>query len=368
MSKKVVRKPRSIIPTNRTYDLDTVLGRGRLGEGGASDELDQILKDHAHREAQKIKKMEVEKIGLEMQVEMDKMRSQLKPASGSPAITQEEVAFLQGLPEDQRATAIQAMAAFKGSLSGGKDSTGNMAPLLVMSMLQGKPQTSMVELVTALKGLNEIINTGKPAGATTDATLSIARLLLELRDKDHATVTGLYQELLKERNIDPVQYTESIINVAKGMGMAPSTGTNFEATKYAKDIELKIEEMKWDRQMKFEEMKASKDFQTAIIDKLGPAVDHLTQAGASRLSGARPGITSLTCPNCGNTPIFVSPEKPIANCDRCGSPVTTAEFAAKIQEQRAREAVANKPVTAEGVPKGPVPPKSVEYEGGDVTV
>jgi hypothetical protein len=172
MSKKP-RRPKTVVPTMKTYDLDSLLG-SRGGGFSGGDELDDALKQARRLQADKLKSTIVEKTQLELDKEVQDLKRGLSQGGGGVAsITNEDVQFLSQLPDEQRATAIQAMAAFK-SQSGGGNQTGSLGPLLIMGLLQKQPQTGVNELVVALKGLNDIIQTGKPPAGINDMTNMIA--------------------------------------------------------------------------------------------------------------------------------------------------------------------------------------------------
>ena len=82
MSKTTKKKPRSSVPTQRTYDLDKILGSrgGRFGGGG--NELDQVLRDARIMQADKIKTLQVEKIGLEIQKDVERLRNEVSTGMG----------------------------------------------------------------------------------------------------------------------------------------------------------------------------------------------------------------------------------------------------------------------------------------------
>lgn len=339
MSKKV-RRPKATIPSMKTYDLDTLLGQ-RGGTFGMGDtELDETLRMARRLQADKLKNALVEKTTLEVEKEVKQLRKEVSPSGGEAAgLTAEDVQFLSQLPEDQRGVAIQAMAAFKST---GGQSTGSLGPLLMVSLLQKKPETSVVELVSALKGLNEIVQTGKPTANNMDSVLSIARLLSEFKDKDQSQVTELYKELLKDRNVDPVQYTESIINVAKGLGMTPQgAGPNPEIERMKMDHEKYLQKSSQDFTMIIKKMDRDDDRMASLITLLTPVATKFADlapaalaglaAGAAAKQPAQPsGSLSVKCPGCGYEPIFVSEDKPVAECPKCKLSVTHERFKDRV--------------------------------------
>ena len=140
------------------YDLDKILGKaGSRGTGGTND-IDQFLRDESKRQIQEIKGIQVEEIKLKAEKRVKDLRKEVHSGMGGiTGVSAQEIAeisqVISNLPEDQRGIAIQALSVFRQQ-SG--TSGGTMAPMLMLSMLNQKPQTSLVELVTALKGLNDI--------------------------------------------------------------------------------------------------------------------------------------------------------------------------------------------------------------------
>lgn len=347
MSTKKKASPRATVPTMKTYDLDTLLGTHDGGGFGGGDELDDALRQARKLQADKLKTTILKKTQLELEKEVKDLERDVGTGSGGGSITQEDIQFLSQLPEDQRATAIQAMAAFKGQ-SGGSNSTGSLAPMLIMSMLQKQPQTGVTELVTALKGLNDIVQTGKPPTNNVDSVVSVARLLLEFKDKDQVQVTELYKQLLQDRNVDPLQQTESVINLAKALGMAPSGGMSPEIERMKIENERVLQ--KSDQEFRLLIAKMEKDDKRMegfinmitevakpFAERAGAAFPALLGAGAATVSQVKPvpqvsGPLSVRCA-CGYEPIWVSEETPVAVCPNCGARVTHEKFKDRVQSQ-----------------------------------
>lgn len=357
MSKKRSRKPKASMPTG-VYDLDKILGaRGRIGGGG--DELDDVLKQYRKMQADKIKSLAVEKIGLEMQKDVDKLKKGMAPSSEGVGLSMEDAAQLAQLPEEQRVKAIQAIAIYKSMTKGGE--MGGLAPLLMLGTLQQRPETKVTDLVAALKGLNDITQ-GQQKGMSDIATmLQISNLIGSAKDTAYQSQLQLYQEQMKDlKPHDPVEYTKGLMEVARGMGFAPSTGQpNVELEKIKMSHATLMQKSDQDFQMLIKKMDRDDNRLHEILSALVPAINNLSQAASSRMTGARSGVTSLKCPQCGFSPIFVSPESPLTVCPKCGTPVTTAEYAQRMQqEQQAQEPV----VSPQGPPKPEtgVPP---EYFG-----
>ena len=351
MSKKP-RRPKTVVPTMKTYDLDSLLG-SRGGGFGGGDELDSTMKQVQKMQTDKLKSTMIKKTQIEMEREIQDMQKILNQGGGgAPAtITAEEVQFLSQLPEEQRTTAIQAMAAFKAQ-SGGGNQTGSLGPLLIMSMLQKQPQTGVTELVAALKGMNDIIQTGKPQTKDIDSVVSIARLLLDFKDKDQTALTEVYKELAKERNVDPLQQTESVVNLAKALGMSPAGGINPEVVR----IETQSKEMMQQRQHDHELLLKKMDRDDArietLVNMIAPPLQVLANVFAPGLAAAVGGAAgagvgasqarrvveqsggpkSVKCP-CGYEPIWVSEETPVAICPNCGQQVTHPDFKDKTGAQ-----------------------------------
>ena len=334
MSKKA-RRPKTVIPTMRSYDLDTILGgRGGSGGFGGGDELDDAMRQARKFQADKMKSTIIKKTQLEFDKEVQDMEKSMNTGGGgggSGMLTPEEMNYIMRFPEEQRGVAIQSMAAFRGGTK--SDSTGSLAPLLVMSMLKDKPQAGVTELVVALKGLNDIIQTGKPPTNNIDSVVSIARLLLEFKDKDQTTVTDLYKEILKERNVDPIQQTESVVNLAKALGMSPAGGMNPEIERMKIDNEKYLQ--KSDQEFRLLLMKMEKDDKRneGLINMLTEVLKPFAAKAGDLLPGVMGGMAGgavvkasqtqqggplpVKCPKCGYEPIWVSEESPVALCPNC---------------------------------------------------
>lgn len=255
------------------------------------------------------------------------------------------LSYITALPEDQRGTAIQALASFKAQSGGG--STGSLGPLLVMSMLQQKPQASVGEMVVALKGLNDIMQTGKAPGNSIDSVIGIARLLLEFKDKDQMAVTEVYKRMLDERNVDPLQQTETVINLAKALGYSPQGAVHPDIERMKIDHETSMQKSDQEFQLLLKKMdKDDKRTETIInmlesvlrpfADRAGGAVAGMI-GGAAGASLAQPhtpiqvgGPLAVKCPNCGFEPIWVSEDTPVGICQKCGQQVTHPQFKDRV--------------------------------------
>lgn len=359
MSKKR-KKPKASMPTG-IYDLDKILGQ-RAGFGKGGDELDQVLRDHRKRQADKIKSLQIEKIGLEIQRDVDKLKRGLEPSSAEGvSLSVEDAAKLAGLPEEQQLKALQVMAAYKTMSKGGE--AGGLSPLLLVGLMQQKPQASIAELVTAMKGLHDMTKTDQQGMGNIATMLQISNLIASAKDTAYQTQLQLLQKQLEDvKPHDPVAYTKSLMEIATGMGFSPSTGQpNVELEKIKMDHASLLQKSGQDFQLLLRKMDRDDSRVLKVLETLTPAITNISQAASSRMTGARSGVTSLKCPSpeCGFSPIFVSRENPLAICPKCGTPVTTAEYAQRMQQEQA----AQQPVQSPQGPPQPQPGVPPEYRG-----
>jgi len=368
MSKKQ-RRPKTVIPTQRNYDLDTLLGpRGGGGYGGG-DELDDALRQARKLQADKLKSTIVEKTQLELEKEVQDIKRGLGGggSGGSQALTHEEIQYLTQLPEDQRATAIQAMSAFKAQ-SGGSNATGSLGPLLVMSMLQKQPQAGVGELVVALKGLNDIVQTGKPPQSNLDGVVNVARLLMEFKDKDQGNIVDVYKRLLNEHNVDPLQQADMVLSLANKLGMQPSGGVNAEVERFKVQSQESMQQRQHEHELLLKKMERDdarmETIMNTLVDVFKPLAARagdflpalggaLTGAAAVRGAQSQPqgGPLSVKCP-CGYEPLWVSEETPVATCPNCGKQVTHPIFKERTGAQQPGES-APPPPPGSGMPSPP---------------
>jgi len=362
------KRPTPIMPT-KMYDISKTLGAVDGGYGG--DELDDAMKQMRKIQADKLKSTMVEKVQLEMEKEVKQLRRDVEPTGGGSMITPEEMSYLMQYPEEQRGVAIQAMAAFRGQ-SRGSDSTGSLAPMLVMSMLKNQPQVGVTEMVVALKGLNDIIQTGKAPTSNMDSVVSVARLLLEFKDKDQSSITDLYKKILEERNVDPIAQTESVVNLAKALGMSPQGGLSPEIERIKIQSTETLQQRQHDHELLLKKMEREDQRMETIINAItGPlqtlagvfapgiasAVGGAAGAASAQLKAApQPGgPLSVRC-TCGYEPIWVSEETPIAVCPNCGARVTHERFKDRVGAQPAPGGSPPPAAPSSGLPPPPPPP------------
>ena len=336
MSKKA-RRPKTVIPTMRSYDLDTILGgRGGSGGFGGGDELDDAMRQARKFQADRMKSTIIKKTQLELDKEVQDMEKGMNTGgSSSGTLSGEELSYLTQLPEEQKATAIQAMAAFKGQ-SGGNNAAGSLAPLLVMSMLNKQPQTGVGELVVALRGLNDIVQTGKPPANTNDLTnmIAIANLIASSKDTAYQTQIQMLNKQMEDmKPHDPLEYQRNLIEVAKASGFTPAGGMNPEIERMKVENEKYLQ--KSDQEFRLLLMKMEKDDKRneSLINMLTEVLKPFAAKAGDLLPGVMGGMAGgavvkasqpqqggplpVKCPKCGYEPIWVSEESPIALCPNC---------------------------------------------------
>ena len=337
MSAKKVRRPKTVIPTQRSYDLDTILGqRGGGGFSGGGDELDDAMRQARKFQADRMKSTIIKKTQLELDKEVQDMEKGMNTGgSSSGTLSGEELSYLTQLPEEQKATAIQAMAAFKGQ-SGGNNAAGSLAPLLVMSMLNKQPQTGVGELVVALRGLNDIVQTGKPPANTNDLTnmIAIANLIASSKDTAYQTQIQMLNKQMEDmKPHDPLEYQRNLIEVAKASGFTPAGGMNPEIERMKVENEKYLQ--KSDQEFRLLLMKMEKDDKRneSLINMLTEVLKPFAAKAGDLLPGVMGGMAGgavvkasqpqqggplpVKCPKCGYEPIWVSEESPIALCPNC---------------------------------------------------
>lgn len=348
---KTTKKPRSSVPTRRDYDLDAIIGPRRGGFGSGGDELDQVLRDARKMQADKIKSLQVEKIGLEIQKDVDRLRKEVGTEIGSiKGVTAEELAnvtqVISQLPQEQRPIAIQALSAFRQQ-SG--TAMGTMAPMLMLSMLQQKPATDIKQLVGALKGLNDIQQGSKPNWGSMDSVFTVAKMLGEAKDAAYQTQIQMMRKEIEEiKPYDPLAYTKGLMDVATGLGFKPGTGeVNVDLEKIKMDHTNMLQKSSQEFQLLLRKMDRDDKRMESLITVLQRPLEALAVAGSSRMTGARAGgVQQVSCPQpeCGYSPIWISDDAP-AICPQCKVQVVTQAYEQKIlAQQQAQAAPQEQPV------------------------
>jgi len=343
--KTTSKKPKSSVPTGKRYDLDLILGPRTMGRyGGVGDELDQVLRDARKMQADKIKSMQVEKIGLEIQKDLGRLRKEVDAGIGgvtgvSPQELADVTQVISQLPEEQRPIAIQALSAFRQQ-SG--TPMGTMAPMLMLSMLQQKPQTDITQLVGALKGLNDIQQGSKPNWGGMDSVFTVAKMLGDAKDTAYQTQMQMMRKELEDvKPYDPVAYTKSLMDVATGLGFKPGTGeVNVELEKIKMEHTNMLQKSSQEFQLLLKKMDRDDNRMESLITVLQRPLEALAVAGSSRMTGARAGgVQQVSCPQpeCGYSPIWISDDAP-ALCPQCGVQVVTEAYQQKLLAKQQAEA------------------------------
>ncbi len=354
---KTPKKQKASTPTRRSYDLDKILGT-RQGAFGSRDELDDILRQTRKMQAEKIKSLQVEKIGLEIQKDVDRLRkstSTSTPGQVSPQELAQITQVISSLPEDQRPIAIQALSAFRQTSDSGM---GSLGPLLMVSMLQQRPQTSMTELVGALKSLDDIKGGKEPKWGNMDGILQISKMVGESKDIAYQTQIQLLRQQMEDiRPHDPIEYQRTLLEIAKGFGMTPGSGeVNVELEKIKMSHENMLQKTSQEFQLLIRKMDRDDKRMEALITTLTPAVTAFAQAGSTRIAGSQQNSIPLMCPNCSFSPIFVARNNPVGQCPQCQTTVTTQEHA---QSMGIQQPDAGSPPPAGPRPPGPPGPPGV---------
>ena len=347
---KTPKKPKASTPTRRSYDLDEILGT-RRGAYGSRDELDRVIADSRKMKADRIKTLQVEQIGLEIQKDVDRLRRDTT-GSSSTQISPQELAqitqVISQLPEDQRPIAIQALSAFRQTSDSGM---GSLGPLLVVSMMQKRPQTTMTELVGALKSLDDIKGGREPKWGSMEPIMAISKMVGDAKDIAYQTQIQLMKQQIEDiKPHDPMEYQKSIIDVATAFGMSPNVGQpNVELENIKMNHQTMLQKTNQEFQLLLRKMDRDDARMDSLIQILRPAVTAFSQAGATRIAGQQQNSIPLMCPNCSFSPIFVARNNPVGECPQCQTVVTTQEHAKRLGQQQP-EAGGPPP------PTGPQPP------------
>lgn len=341
-AKKKVTGPKASMPTG-IFDLDKILGKSGSRGGGAPDDLDQILKDERRRQVDEIKGIQVEEIKLKMEKRVKDLRKEVDSGMGGiTGISGQELAevtqVISQLPEGQRGIAIQALSAFR---QGSGTQMGTMAPMLMLSMLNQKPQTDLVSLVTALKGLNDIQG-GNNRTDNVTTMMTMFKLISDSTNLQHSSQMELLRKEMEDRNpYDPLAQTKSIMEIASGLGMKPGTGeVNVELEKVKMSHETLYQKADQDFQLLLKKMDRDDTRMTALITMLQKPLEALSVAGASKMTGATTGgAKQVTCPSpeCGYSPIWITDDAP-AICPKCKQQVMTETYQQKLQAQQQQQA------------------------------
>lgn len=339
--KKAEPASKASMPTG-IYDLDKVLGQpGR--RGGGTDDLDQFLRDEQRRQIQEIKGIQVEEIKLKMEKRVKDLRKEVDSGMGGiTGISGQELAevtqVISQLPEGQRGIAIQALSAFR---QGSGTQMGTMAPMLMLSMLNQKPQTDLVSLVTALKGLNDLQG-GNQGSDNVTMMMTMFKLMSDSTNLQHSAQMELMRREMEERNpYDPLAQTKSIMEIASGMGMKPGTGeVNVELEKVKMSHQTLYQKADQEFQLMLKKMDRDDERMIAFMKMFQKPLEALSVAGASKMTGATTGgAKQVTCPSpeCGYSPIWITDDAP-AVCPKCTQQVMTETYQQKLQAQQQQQA------------------------------
>jgi hypothetical protein len=343
-AKKKATKPTASMPTG-IYDLDKILGRKGTGRGGAPDDLDQILRDERRRQVDEIKGLQVDEIKLKMQKRVGDLKKQVTSGMGGiTGVSGQELAevthFISQLPEAQRPIAIQALAAFRQE-SGSQ--MGAMAPMLMMTMLQKQPQMDLPQLVTALKGLNDIQGGNNKTDNVT-MMMGMFKLMSDSTNLQHSAQMQLLRKEMEERNpYNPLEQTKSIMEMATSMGFKPGTGeVNVELEKVKMSHQTLYQKAEQEFQLMLKKMDRDDTRMLTFMKMFQKPLEALSVAGASKMTGATTGgAKQVTCPSpeCGYSPIWITDDAP-AICPKCKQQVMTEAYQQKQLAQQQQEAQA----------------------------
>lgn len=99
MSRTVKRRPKTVMPTRQSYDLDTLLG-GRGGDGGfgARDELDDAMRQAHRLQADNLKSKIIENTQLKIERENMDLKKGMGAGGGggAPTLAPEEAQLHNG--------------------------------------------------------------------------------------------------------------------------------------------------------------------------------------------------------------------------------------------------------------------------------
>ena len=309
--------------------MDEKYGRFGSGRGIGGDPLDKALRDMDRENIQNIKRLQLKKLTLVQEREVSKLEKEINQENvETVGISAVEAAQLAQLPDDQRLKAIQAMTMMR-SMSGNKNNP--MSMMVVQGMLNQKPQTSISELVGALKGLNDMQKRGE-GGSKMSEAIALAQMMQTMTANSYQSQLSLMQNQMDQlRPMNTVDYAKNVAEISQAFGFSKGgDNQSFEAMKYKTDIDLTIQK----NQQEFERWKIERDenntFKTTLLELIAPIVDKLSSAGASKLTGIQAGqARQATCPGCQYSPVWVSDDSPAA-CPQCGQQIVTEGYQRKI--------------------------------------
>jgi len=340
--KKAEEAAKASMPTG-IYDLDKILpSTGSRRGGGGTDDLDRFLREERQRQIDEIKGIQVEEIKLKAEKRVKDLRKEVDSGMGGiQGVSAQELAeitqVIGQLPEEQRPLAIQALSAFRQQSGGGQ--MGALAPLLMVSMLKEKPQTSMIQLVEAMRGLNEIQKGNQPnwGSGGMEGVFTVAKMLGEAKDSAYQTQIQLMRKEIEDiKPHDPLEYQKTLIDLATGLGFKPGTGeANMELEKIKMEHGTLMQKSNQEFQLLIKKMDRDDDRMIALIEVLKPAIASLSVAGASKMTGARAGVgvRQVPCPTCGYASIWITDDAPAA-CPQCKEQVITEAYQQKLLAQQ----------------------------------
>jgi len=340
MSPKKTTAPKAVMPTG-VYDLDKILP-STGSRGGGTDELDQFLRDERTRQIAEIKGLQTEEIKLKTEKRVKDLKKEVDSGMGAATgVSAQELTeitqVISQLPEDQRPIAIQALSAFRQQSGGGQ--MGTLAPLLMVSMLQQKPQTDIGQLVGALRGLNEIQKGSQPSWGGMEGVFTVAKMLGEAKDVAYQGQIQLLRKEMEEKTpYDPISYTKSLMDVAAGLGFKPGTGeTNVELERIKMNHETLYQKADQDFKLLLRKMDRDDNRMESLIAVLQKPLEALAVAGSSKMTGARAGgVKQVPCPTCGYPSIWISDDAP-AICPQCKEQVVTEVYQQKLLAQQQKQ-------------------------------
>jgi len=328
-----------------TYNIDEIFpdpGKRMIKKNADPlDEIYQLQMEDLNRDFRELRaKKAVKKLKDEM--------AEDEPGPSAIEMSPQMATVLAQIPDPETRKEIAALVTMSRNPSSRSDPMTQIVPLLAYSMTKANPEASQNDMVKMVQTMSEQLRLGIQLGRdnqppinsqinTPDQIVALVKMLMEFMKSQQPTSGGLEQ----------IMTNEALFTKLQGMGFfaGPKSITDvnsqlgFDAMKYGKDIDLKIEMFKQERADKKEiaEFQAEADAQKWImVEKVlkGPIGNILSGLGGAAASRIQPqqqqqpnqvtfrkpatNVVPITreCPNCGNK-IFMNSDAERAICPYC---------------------------------------------------
>lgn len=328
--------------------------RKESGAKESKDELEEELKRLDKELVQRARRARLKEYVIESELnvakkerELEKLKrgSEEEVLSGASPIVAAELAKL---PEEQRKAVIETYAMLKAAEKTKPEQAGMsiLLPLLV-GFAKANPQASQPDLVKFAEVMNKQLETGmklaeskkeKKAEAAYDPVALIKTFGEIIRENVQKPMEELVQRVQPAPSpFEKILMDDKLFERAKALGMFGGAVHQQpqSMTPELKRLDMEIEKIKQDTQLKLKEMELQQQRWMAQqqielrkweqIGKLfegpiGRTIQTLGAGAARKLSGmaGQASVTQVTCPRCNKQfPVFADAEKAI--CPYCGA-------------------------------------------------